>query len=402
MTNVEMRNALTALRERYPKVLGELTTILRRKIDVDVPGTSQMRRFLKNHGGWVEFHGRLRCVDKAKNDTALAEIAAPDVIDLTGDDDVMTPGPRKKKRKLSDAELERRQILTQFADDRAYRAAQRTVNIALFGPRVGVDQRSGVIFFSGPGNRQGTNFPCALIKNADGCHGTSILENLRKHGAFGQRTVPARMAACMSGVARIHREQIEENMYDQVFTSRPYNRSPAVGVENKTKPQLFDGPMDVVKDACKGDFIALPALTEMRENFSHGQVLLHLFKLNGVFKSHLDMNSAGVVLSSVGNTVKFSVCFSSECQRHSRIGKNHCPHCKVFDFESGDVLVFNGDVQAACCHGVVEVTDNVVPGACLPAWLKNKRLSAQWRGRIDERLQERQRRPGTVINSGRR
>ena len=63
------------------------------------------------------------------------------------------------------------------------------------------------------------------------------------------------------------------------------------------------------------------------------------------------------------------------------------PLSAQFDFESGDVLCFNGDVEARCCHGLLEITDKTVAGAqaALPDWMDGRRVSLQWRGR---RLEE--------------
>ena len=77
---------------------------------------------------------------------------------------------------------------------------------------------------------------------------------------------------------------------------------------------------------------------------------------------HLDQNSRGVALW-IGNTSRFGVCLSGRCERHERVGKSSCPFCYDFDFESGDVLLFDGEESAKCCHGVLETTDKIVPGA---------------------------------------
>ena len=65
-------------------------------------------------------------------------------------------------------------------------------------------------------------------------------------------------------------------------------------------------------------------------------------------------------------------------------------HSRPDSFESGDVLCFNGDVDAGCCHGLLEITDKTVAGAeeRLPEWCKGKRVSLQWRGRKDEGVSE--------------
>ena len=83
---------------------------------------------------------------------------------------------------------------------------------------------------------------------------------------------------------------------------------------------------------------------------------------------------------------RFAVCLSGACERHHTIAKDTCPHCYDFDFESGDVLLFDGDVKAQCCHGVLEITDRIVAGAAeaLPKWMADRRVSVQWRGRKEE------------------
>ena len=48
------------------------------------------------------------------------------------------------------------------------------------------------------------------------------------------------------------------------------------------------------------------------------------------------------------------------------------------------------DDQVGVCHGVKEILDEVAEGAAekLPAWMKGRRVSVQWRGRKQERERE--------------
>ena len=89
---------------------------------------------------------------------------------------------------------------------------------------------------------------------------------------------------------------------------------------------------------------------------------------------------------AVGHTARFCVDLSGNCQRHHTVGKDTCPTCYEFDFESGDCLLFDGHVDACVCHGVLAITDKIVPGAAeaLPEWMADRRVSVQMRGRGSE------------------
>ena len=39
------------------------------------------------------------------------------------------------------------------------------------------------------------------------------------------------------------------------------------------------------------------------------------------------------------------MCLHERCERHPSINKPACPHCFDFDFESGDVLLFDYQVK---------------------------------------------------------
>jgi hypothetical protein len=80
------------------------------------------------------------------------------------------------------------------------------------------------------------------------------------------------------------------------------------------------------------------SVLSMQEGFTNGHVLVHAYANDGTFKVHLDQNSRGVALWSLGRTARFAVCLSGQCERHHSIAKPTCPHCFDFDFESGAVV----------------------------------------------------------------
>jgi len=77
-------------------------------------------------------------------------------------------------------------------------------------------------------------------------------------------------------------------------------------------------------------------------------------------QDHVDGFGGYVALHSVGSTVRFACCGLE------------------FDFESGDVFIFNGAAQHQCWHGVRGVRPGSAPEA-LPAWIQPVRVSITMR-----------------------
>jgi len=218
-----------------------------------------------------------------------------------------------------------------------------------------------------------------------------------------------RIAACTSGqpVASIGWKHYYTNKYIEMFNSRGKDGGQFYGlkknfpeIEQAMKREFFDLPVEtaVLLLECEGfdGKWAKNKLTAM----DNGQVLAHLFEpARGKFGSHLDKTSTGVCLWNFGNTAEFTVCFKKVCDRadpseHATMRardipqpKTTCPDCNVIRFESGDCLVFNGDPNAGCYHGVANVSrDSVLEASAVPDWLRGKRLSIQWRGRLSSQI----------------
>lgn len=204
--------------------------------------------------------------------------------------------------------------------------------------------------------------PIALFKNFNGDFGASVaaaIEGLPCGGGAAiadkveaERGKSAMMAACTGGVARLFGDN--PGSYTQAFDSRPKlangkDARPKLDVEADLKPAFFDAPMAAMHKHFQPSYHGptLAAVSEMRDikPGQHGHVLVITYGAQSEFKVHLDQNSKGVALWSLGRTARFAVCLSPLCQRieaqkraaegkpvsKDANGKDTCPHC--YDFE---------------------------------------------------------------------
>ena len=156
-----------------------------------------------------------------------------------------------------------------------------------------------------------------------------------------------------------------QNRYTEIKNSHQLGRAPDTRIVENLRASCYDPPMARLRELIEpGGFVAFQdgkyrqGYRRMQE-FDHGQLLVHSYGKQGIFKNHFDQNSQAVALWSIGHSAVFTCCFSDQCERHGSVDRQSCPHCHEFKFESGDVLVFNAsyDQQIGVCHGVKEILD---------------------------------------------
>ena len=264
--------------------------------------------------------------------------------------------------------------------------------------------------FNGPGGRHdgdnGNDHLAVLVKDLNGDKGRSLLDAVAAEiPGFATKVernqgLSAAMAACVSGVARVSSDtQQMQNRYTEIKNSHQLGRAPDTRIVENLRASCYDPPMARLRELIEPRGVVAFQDGKYRQGyrrmqeFDHGQLLVHSYGKQGIFKNHFDQNSQVVCLHAVGNTCDFAVCFSDKCERHGSVDKETCPHCHVFKFESGDTLIFDAsfDQQIGVCHGVVKILDEVAEGAAekLPPYMKNKRVSIQWRGRRPEAVGDR-------------
>ena len=319
----------------------------------------------------------------------------------------------EQRKEKAEKKKQRERLVSEFRDDRIYRGVNgaRATGITdakwaeSFGASGAADREKRVVVFNGPGGRHdgdnGNDHLAVLVKDLNGDKGRSLLDAVAAEiPGFATKVernqgLSAAMAACVSGVARVSSDtQQMQNRYTEIKNSHQLGRAPDTRIVENLRASCYDPPMARLRELIEpGGFVAFQdgkyrqGYRRMQE-FDHGQLLVHSYGKQGQFKNHFDQNSQVVCLHAVGNTCDFAVCFSDKCERHGSVDKETCPHCHVFKFESGDTLIFDAsfDQQIGVCHGVVKILDEVAEGAAekLPPYMKNKRVSIQWRGRRPE------------------
>ena len=317
------------------------------------------------------------------------------------------------RREKEEKKRQREREVQEFRGDRRYRGRNgaRATGITdakwaeSFGASGAADREKRVVVFNGPSGRHdgdnGNDHLAVLVKDLNGDKGRSLLDAVAAEiPGFATKVernqgLSAAMAACVSGVARVSSDtQQMQNRYTEIKNSHQLGRAPDTRIVENLRASCFDPPMARLRELIEPRGVVAFQDGKYRQGyrrmqeFDHGQLLVHSYGKQGKFKNHFDQNSQVVCLHAVGNTCDFAVCFSDKCERHGSVDKETCPHCHVFKFESGDTLIFDAsfDQQIGVCHGVVKILDEVAEGAAekLPPYMKNKRVSIQWRGRRPE------------------
>lgn len=112
---------------------------------------------------------------------------------------------------------------------------------------------------------------------------------------------------------------------------------------------------------------------------------------------HVDGNQTGwVAIASIGHGVDFAVDLSSRCHKYFHKGycpatgvrskgnmqlwkSQFCPTCRVINLRSGDLILFYGNPEGQCCHGVLGTRADQRGHPGLPRWAQKVRMSFQVR-----------------------
>ena len=237
------------------------------------------------------------------------------------------------RREKEEKKRQREREVQEFRGDRLYRGVNgaRATGITdakwaeSFGSSGAADREKRVVVFNGPGGRHDSDGSgncrlAVLFKDPLGDSGRSILDAVAKEvSGFGSKVEQNRgrsaaMAACVSGVARVGQNQQFENKYTEILNTHPLMGPKRPKAVESLKALCYDRPMALLGDVLDpgGGVVDFQSGKyrqdfDQMKTFNHGQVLVHLYEKQGMFKNHFDQNSQAVALWSVGHSAVPSV-----------------------------------------------------------------------------------------------